>query len=367
MTTTPTPSDQTAALVERLFNATIHALELYAVYLGLRLGLYDALADGRPRTSAELAGEAGIDERYAREWLEQQAVAGLIEVDDGSLDGARRRYRLAPAHASVLAAPEDPSYVAPFAPLVAGIGQALPVVVEAYRSGAGVPYADYGPDLRRGQGGINRPAFTHDLPGVWLPAIADVHARLLADPPAHVADLGCGLGWSTMAVARAYPKVRVDGIDADEASIAEARANLAADGAAGVAERVRFHSSDAADLARHGPYDLVLMLEMLHDLAQPVEVLAGARAALARDGSVLVADERVADRFTAPGDEVERMMYGWSVSHCLPAGMAERPSAATGTAMRPDTVRRYASEAGFAQVEVLPIDNELFRFYRLRA
>jgi 2-polyprenyl-3-methyl-5-hydroxy-6-metoxy-1,4-benzoquinol methylase len=363
MTTSPIQPDRTAALVERLFNATIHTLELYAVHLGVRLGLYTALADGRPRTAAELAAETGIAERYAREWLEQQAVAGVLDLDDASADGGERRYRLAPEHAGVLAAPEDPNHLAPFAAMVAGIGQALPEVVEAYRSGAGVPYARYGGDLRVGQGGINRPAFTHDLPGAWLPAIPDVHARLLAEPPARVADLGCGLGWSTVAVARAYPKAEVDGIDLDQASIANAAANLAG---TDLADRVRFHHCDAVDLARYGPYDLVLVLEALHDLARPVEALAGTRAALADGGAVLVADERVAERFTAPGDEIERMMYGWSVSHCLPAGMAEQPSAATGTAMRPDTLRRYADEAGFARVEILPIDNELFRFYLLR-
>ncbi len=123
---------------------------------------------------------------------------------------------------------------------------------------------------------------------------------------------------------------------------------------------------DAADPAVAGSYDLVCIFEALHDLARPVEALAAMRPMLADGGSVLVADERVAERFTAPGDEIERMMYGWSVLHCLPAAMAEQPSAATGTVMRSDTLRRYASEAGFTQVEVLPIDNDFFRFYRLR-
>jgi hypothetical protein len=109
----------------------------------------------------------------------------------------------------------------------------------------------------------------------------------------------------------------------------------------------------------------VLILETLHDLPQPVEALRAARAATVPGGTVLVVDERVADGFTAPGDEVERMMYGWSVTHCLPTQMVDHPSAALGTVLRADTVRECAFEAGYAEVEVLPVENDFFRLYRL--
>jgi 2-polyprenyl-3-methyl-5-hydroxy-6-metoxy-1,4-benzoquinol methylase len=358
-----TSAPASAALVERLFSATIDALELLSVHLGTRLGLYVALRDGGPMTAGELAAAAGIHERYAREWLEQQAVAGLIEVEDAAAAADQRRYYLAEAYAGVLADPDDPEHVAPFAAMLAGIGGILPALAEAYRTGGGVPYAEYGTDFRHGQGGINRPAFRHDLPGAWLPAMPDVQARL-ADTanPARVADVGAGHGWAAVAVAEAYPAVRVDAIDLDPASVRDAREHAAA---AGVADRVTVREADAASLA--GPYDLVLLLEVLHDLARPVESLAAIRAALAPGGSVLVADERVADAFQAPGDEIERMMYGWSVLHCLPTQMVEEPSAALGTVMRADTVRDLAREAGFEEPEVLPIENDLFRFYRLRA
>jgi SAM-dependent methyltransferase len=165
-------------------------------------------------------------------------------------------------------------------------------------------------------------------------------------------------------VAQAFLYAQVDGLDADPGSIADARRHAEE---AGLNGRLRFLEGDAAGLAAHGPYDLILMLEALHDLARPIDALAAARAALAVGGTVLVVDERVADRFTAPGDELERMMYGWSVAHCLPAQLAEEPSAATGTVMRADTVRQFASLAGFAGVEVLPVENDFFRLYRLHA
>ena len=313
------------ALAERLFEATLGALELFSVHIGWRLGLYAELADWGPATSEDLARRAEIDERYAREWLEQQAVAGLLETDD-NLPARERVYRLPPEHAEVLADPDSPAYLAPFGPMLAGIGGALPEVVAAYRSGAGVSFARYGDDLRDGQGEINRPAFTHDLPG-WLEAVPALGPSLREGRPLRVADVGCGQGYSTIAIARAFPAVRVDGLDADAASVADARASAAR---AGVADRATFARRDATAIAEGGPYDLVCIFEALHDMARPVEALAAARAALGPGGGVLVADERVAEVFTAPGDPVERMMFGWSVTHCLPASRDERPSEALG-------------------------------------
>jgi 2-polyprenyl-3-methyl-5-hydroxy-6-metoxy-1,4-benzoquinol methylase len=354
--------DRSEALVERLFGATIGALELFSVYLGVELGLYPALEDDKALTSRELADRAAIAERYAREWLEQQAVAGLIEVEDTGERPDTRRYRLPAEHARVLCRPDDPAHVAPFAHAIAGIGGVVSRVAEAYRSGEGVPYEAYGAAFRHGQGHINRPTFTHELPGDWLGAMPDVLVRLEAAARPRIADVGCGQGWSTLALARAFPNAWVDGLDADPGSVADGRRHSAQ---AGLDGRVRFICADAAELPDHGRYELVVILEALHDLARPVEALAAARAALADDGAVLVVDERVADSFTAPGDEVERMMFGWSVTHCLPTQLVEQPSAALGTALRADTVRHLADQAGFARTEVLPVENDFFRLYRL--
>jgi 2-polyprenyl-3-methyl-5-hydroxy-6-metoxy-1,4-benzoquinol methylase len=356
------PSFSEEQLSDRLFQATIHTMELFGVYLGKRLGLYATLHAQGPLTPGGLASAAGIAERYAREWLEQQAVAALLGVDDAARPPAERRYRLPAEHVGVLVDPDHAAHLAPLAEMAAGVGGALQHVVEAYRTGKGVPYEAYGAAFVSGQGGINRPAFRQELTGAWLPAIPDLHRRLGAEPPARVADVGCGVGWSTLALARAYPRATVVGYDPDTASVAEARRRAAADDLA-----VRFEQKGAEAVASDGPFDLIVVLEALHDMARPTRALAAFRTALAPDGSVLVADERVAERFVAPGDTVERMMYGWSVVHCLPVSMVEQPSEAIGTAIRPDTVRRCARDAGFTRCEVLEIDNPLFRFYRLRS
>ena len=154
----------------------------------------------------------------------------------------------------------------------------------------------------------------------------------------------------------------VDGLDLDEESVALARENVAG---TEVADRVTFQARDASDSELAGSYQLVTIFEALHDMSRPVEVLRALRGLLAEDGALIVMDERVADSFTAPGDDIERIMYTYSVLCCLPVGRSETPSAATGTVMRTDTLRRYAQEAGFADVEVLPIEHESFRFYRL--
>jgi 2-polyprenyl-3-methyl-5-hydroxy-6-metoxy-1,4-benzoquinol methylase len=128
---------------------------------------------------------------------------------------------------------------------------------------------------------------------------------------------------------------------------------------------VTFAVRDAGDPTLAGQYDLVAAFEMIHDLSRPVDVLRTMKNLIAPSGAVLVVDERVGEELTPNGDEVERMMYGWSLLICLPNGMADQPSAGTGTVMRPATLRRYATEAGFSNVEVLPVENFFFRLYRL--
>jgi 2-polyprenyl-3-methyl-5-hydroxy-6-metoxy-1,4-benzoquinol methylase len=351
------------ALAGRLLEAGLGFNDLHVVHLGDRLGLYRALAEAGASTSAEVAHATGTHERYVREWLEHQAVGGVLDVvEDGATPGDRR-YALPAGHAEVLLDGDSPAYMAAFARMMVGIARPLPSVLEAFRTGAGVPYADYPPDFCEGQGDMNRVAFVTSLGTEWLPSIPSVDARLRADPPARVADVACGTGFSTLEIARAYPRVLVDGLDLDEASIALAQEHLRG---SGVEDRVRFAVRDAADPAGAGRYDLVTVFEALHDMARPVDALRAMRGLLTEGGSVVVADERVADAFAAPGDDTERLMYGYSVLHCLPVGMEEQPSAATGTVMRADTLRGYAREAGFAAVDVLPIEHDFWRFYHLR-
>ncbi|MEU4832234.1 class I SAM-dependent methyltransferase [Streptosporangium sp. NPDC023615] len=344
----------TGEFAERLFASALGTIEILSVHVGDRLGWYRALADHGPATPAELAARTGCAERYAREWLEQQACSAVLTVED---DG---RFALPPAAAEVLTDTTSLSYLAPVARMLAGAAVQLPALLEAYRTGGGVGWSRFGADVRESQADMNRPWFERELAGA-LASVPDLDA-VLARPDARIADLGCGAGWSTAALARAYPDALVEGLDVDAPSVEAATANAAA---AGLAGRVSFAVRDAASLEA-GRYDAVFAFECLHDMPRPVSTLEAARRAIRPGGQVVVMDEAVGETFTAPGDQTDQVMYGFSLFICLPDGMAERPSAATGTVMRPDTLRHYAREAGFADIEVLPIEGfGLWRFYRL--
>jgi 2-polyprenyl-3-methyl-5-hydroxy-6-metoxy-1,4-benzoquinol methylase len=280
-------------------------------------------------------------------------------VDDPAADPLRRRYRMPPEHVPVLADPDDVRYAAYKGVEVVRGGRPLPDLVEAFRHGGAPPPLAWEPE---GRAEFNRALFVNLLGTQWLPQVAEVDRRLRAEPPARVADMGCGTGWSSIAMAAAYPRITVDGFDLDPDAIAAAAGNA---GQAGVADRVRFAVLDAADPGLTGRYDLVTIYEALHDMARPVEALAAARAMLADGGSVVVADEPVADEFTTAASEMERYAYAWSVVSCLPGAMGDPGTAATGAVMRPATLARYAEAAGFARTETLPVPSDVWRFYRL--
>jgi 2-polyprenyl-3-methyl-5-hydroxy-6-metoxy-1,4-benzoquinol methylase len=342
-----------------LFGNAVGALELYTIYLGERLGLYRALADGGAATSTQLAERTGTTERYLREWLEHQAASELLVVDDPRAEPLARRYSLPPEHIPVLANPDDVRYEAYIGVDIVRGGRWLPQLVEAFRVGNAPPPLPWEPE---GREEANRALYINMLGTEWLPAIVDVDARLRAEPPARVLDVACGTGWAGIAMAQAYAKVNVDGVDLDQDAIRAARRNAER---AGVADRVRFSVADAADLGGAGGYNLVTIFEALHDMSRPVDALSAARQMLADDGTLLVADGLVTDEFTVPATPLERIAYGWSVVSCLPGAMGDPQTAATGAVMRPSVLRQYALQAGFSEIEVLPIHTDYWRFYRL--
>lgn len=350
------------ALVERLFMSALGMGDILTVYIGDKLGLYRALADVGPLTSAELASRAGIFERYAREWLEQQAASGILKVDDVAATEDQRRYSILEGHIDPLLDLKSPYSMAPLAKSFVATASAMPELLEAFRTGNGVPWKAYGRDMTEAQGDFNRPWLVGSLGTEYLPSIPDLHARLQADPPAKVADVASGVGWAGISLAKAYPKITVDGFDLDPISIDIANENARE---AGVSDRVRFEVRDAGDPALEGTYDLTIVVESIHDMSDPVSVLAAIHRNLTPGGTLIVADERTEDAFTAPASETERFFYIYSVLCCLPSGMDAETSVSTGTVMRRSTFERYAKEAGFDTVEVLPIEHDFLRFYRL--
>ena len=353
------------ALAEHIHRSVLAGLETLCIAIGDQLGLYAALQEIGPATPVQLAAHAGTDLRYTREWLEQQAMTTILACENPEAAPDDRRFSLPEGYAAVLTEPESISGMAPMAQLFAGVAAPFPQLLAAFRTGAGVPYADYGEHMHIGQARSNRANFTHLLAQEWIAAMPDIATRLQSDPPARIADIGVGQGWSSIALAQAFPHAHVDGLDLDPASINAARENAAVAGLP--SERVSFHLRDAGDPALAGQYNLALAIECIHDMPRPVEVLGAMRQLVGPGGTVLIVDERVQDHFMPNGDLTERMMYAFSVLHCLPVGLVEQPSAGTGTVMRRDIFRTYADAAGFTAVTELPVEHPTFRFYRLTA
>lgn len=349
------------AVADRILDATLGLFDLATIHLGVRLGLYRRLAASGPLTADELADLTGTRPRLVLEWCEQQAATAMLACVNPGAEPDARQFRLPAGHAEALADRDSPRYAAGG---VHGLATLLAAIIELerdMRADAGADAPDAASDLET-TGETNRPLFLHFLSG-WLAAIPDIHERLQADPPARVLDVACGAGWSSLAIARAYPRVRVDAIDIDPRAIALAERRALDAGPGG---RVAFLVADAADPGLEGPYDLVTCFEAVHDMVDPVAVLGRWRRLLGPDGTCLVADARVEPSFTAPAGRLDRLAYGWSVLDCLPAVMATPGSTTTGAVMRPATLQAYAERAGFTGFEILPLEDPGWRFYRLR-
>ena len=301
-------------LAEQLIGAVLGALELQAVYLGDRLGLYRELRTVGPRPLPSSPSAPGSIRATRGSGSSTRRSAGSSTSMMSTAGPDERRYSLPVGHAGGPGRPGGPlARGAARAIRSSALRKTMPELLDAYRTGAGVDWADYGPDVIEAQEAINRPQFTH-LVGEWIEALPDIADRLRSGR-GRVADIACGTGWSSISIAKHFPGIEVDGIDIDEGSIARAKAHAAEEGVDG---RVSFRFANAAAAQGEGQYDLVTIFEALHDMARPAEVLATARRLLAPGGAVLIADERVAETFTAPGDEIERVSYGYSVTSCLP-------------------------------------------------
>ena len=250
------------AFAERLFGDLNSGMTCISLYIGHKLGLFDALNEAGPLTYQEFAQRTGNAERYMKEWLSCLAAGGYIDYD-----AQLKKFSLSAEHARVLIDPDNPSFAVGVMGWIPSLIGALPTLMEAFRTGGGVPLEEYGMDFVEAQGFGTRPMFKNDYVSTWIPAMPDIHARL--QQGGRVAEVGCGIGWSSIALAQGFPSTQVEGIDPDEASIREARRNAAE---TGVSNQVRFHLSTIEEAPCQGPYDLVTAFECIHDMPYPVEV-----------------------------------------------------------------------------------------------
>ena len=314
------------------------ALTAAQVLIGDKLGLYRAMAGAGPMTPAELALRTETHERSIREWLAAQAASGYL-----TYDAETGRYALPDEHAAALADDESPACVlGGFQGMMAAM-RGTTRIAEAFRSGSGVGWHEHDPELFVGTERFFRPGYNANLVGSWIPALDGVAGRL--DRGIDVADVGCGLGASTIIMAKAFPRSRFTGFDYHPESIATARERAER---AGVAERVRFEV--AAAKSYPGRYDFVTFFDCLHDMGDPVGAARHVRSSLAPDGTWMLVEPFAHDRVEHNLNPVGRVFYGASTLICTQASLAQEVGLALGAQAGEARLREVLREAGFGQV-----------------
>jgi 2-polyprenyl-3-methyl-5-hydroxy-6-metoxy-1,4-benzoquinol methylase len=307
-----------------------------SVVVGHRLGLYRALARG-PATPEQFAERTGCHPRYLTEWLRGQAAGGYVTYTP-----ATGEFSLTEEQAFCLADPNGPNVPAAFL-ISLGMLRAEPRITEAFRTGAGVAWHEHHEDVFVGCDAFYRPGYVADLVPNWIPALDGVHAKLTAG--GRVADVGCGLGSSSVLIAQAYPRTTVVGSDYHAESI-ELATKRAAD--AGVGDRVTFEVATAQTFTGTG-YDLVAMFDCLHDMGDPVGAARQVREALAPGGTWLLDEPFTADRVEDTFNTVGRVYYSASTFLCLPNALSQPGGHALGAQAGEAAIRRVTEEAGFTQ------------------
>jgi 2-polyprenyl-3-methyl-5-hydroxy-6-metoxy-1,4-benzoquinol methylase len=306
------------------------------VVIGNRLGLYRALAQG-PATSVQFAERTGYDERYLREWLRNQAAGGYL-----SYDPSTGEFFLTEEQAFCLADPNGPNISAGF---LIGLGylRAEPRITEAFRTGEGVAWHEHNEDVFVGCDAFYRPGYVAELVPNWIPAVDGLHEKLTAG--GRVADLGCGLGTSSVLMAQAYPRTTIIGWDYHPESIELARKKAAE---AGVGDRVSFEVATAQTFGGTG-YDLVTTFDALHDMGDPVSAARRVREALAEDGTWLLVEPNASDVVEENFNPVGRLYYAGSTFLCVPNGLSQPGGYALGAQAGEAAIREVATAAGFTR------------------
>lgn len=324
----------------KLFGLYTSGILTLMVDIGHKTGLFEALAKG-PGTSRDIAERAGLDERYVREWLGTMATGGIADYDP-----AGRTFTLPPEHAACLTGTSSRNLAAnsQFLPMLA---KQVPKVARCFRTGGGVPYAEFQPDFTEAMDASWRLLYDGLLIKAFLPAVKGLPERLSAG--IRVADLGCGTGHAINLMARAYPASRFTGYDLGHEAIARAAAEARAMGLT----NTRFEVLDVTRLPAEPRFDLVTSFDAIHDQRDPAAVLRRAADALAPGGTYLMVEPRASSNLEDNlGNPFAPYMYGVSVLHCMTVSLAEG-GAGLGTAWGEQTARRMLGEAGFTSIEVV--------------
>ena len=339
-TMTQVNQEQLHALVGKMLGDLGGAFSVPTVRIGFRLGLFDALYTGGPATSAELASRAGgLAERYVREWALAQAANGFVQYD-----AAADKFSLSPEQAMVFSVKDSPVYLAGAFDLAAAMIEGESKVEQAFRSGGGVRWGDSAGCLFCSVGAFFRPTYVNSIVQAWIPALDGVEAKLKAG--AKVADIGCGVGFSTLLMAQAYPNSKFVGFDFHEGSIAEARKHASAHKAG---KNVRFETSAAKDIDERD-FDLVTVFDCLHDMGDPRGCAAHMRRILKDDGTWMIVEPMAANRPEENMNPVSRLYYNASTMICVPTSLDQEIGEGLGAQAGEAKITEVVSSGGFSRI-----------------
>lgn len=327
------------AFVGKMLGDLGGAMSVPTVRIGARLGLFDALSKG-PATAAQLAQRAGgLHERYVREWAMAQAASGYVDFDAGT-----DRFSLSPEQAMVFHNADSPVYLVAAYELVAAMIEAEPKVEECFRNGTGIRWGDHAGCLFCATGAFFRPTYVNNIVQTWIPALDGVEAKLQAG--AKVADVGCGVGFSTLLMAEAFPKSRFIGYDFHAPSIEEARGHAEEHG---LGERVRFEVATAKEIPERD-FDLITMFDCLHDMGDPRGCAAHMRQILAADGIWMIVEPLAGDKPEANLNPVGRLYYNASTMICVPTSLAQEVGEGLGAQAGEARLAQVIRDGGFERV-----------------
>ncbi len=352
----PKASPHTSAdkFAQRIMADTAAAMLSFGAYIGDRLGLYRTMAEAGPVTAAELASKTHFNERYLREWLALMATASYIVYDPKT-----SKYRVLREHVSVLCDENSPLFMGGFIECLACV---FPInkIIEGFRGGKGPLSEDYPPEHWEGIERSTAPSYRNFLTQAYIPAMPDILARLQKGGAA--LDLGCGGGIASIAIAQAYPKAEVFGLDVFAPSIEKARKNAAS---SRLGSRVRFDTYDGITLPAER-FDLVTIFYALHHLSDPVKVLASAGKALRSGGACLIMEANVPEKLEASiGHTYANWNYGESLFYCMSATLSEG-GPGYGAAIKGSEIRMLGEKAGFKRIRRLPIQSSFDALYEFK-
>ena len=332
--------------LDKVFRDMAGAMAAGMVYVGIMTGLFKAMSNRGALTASQVVELSKLQRRYVEEWLKGMVAAGYLDYDP-----AARTYALPEEHAYFLASDDTDHYVGGLFAMVPPLMRVAPEVARAFAEGGGVPFAEFGADCVSALDLINRGQYEARFADYWMKSLPEAAARLAAGGRA--LDVGCGSGRVCIALAKAFPRAEIVGVDPDEDSIARAKSE---------SDKPRFLVGDVSAVEKGEGFDLITLCDVLHDLADPLATLEKTRALLKSDGTLFIIEPKAADRLEDNRNPVAATFYGFSVFHCMTQSLA-RGGPGLGTCLGPAATEALVRRAGYTRFRRLDIKSLTNLFY----